>query len=81
MLGDVGVGAGEQDAVVGEVGQRGPLRPVTRQLPSSACTARVRQRREVAAGGRLAEQLAPQVVSAQQPPEVTRPLVLAAVVG
>ena len=66
----VRVGASEQDAVAGELRQRGPdLLAVEHVLVAVAHRAR-RERREVAAGFRLAEQLAPDLGAVEQAGEV-----------
>ena len=79
MLGHVGIGAGDEDAEVGVVRLRRPhLLPVDDPLvavehgPGG-------QGGQVAAGARLAEQLAPQLVAPQQRPEVALLLLAAAV--
>ena len=80
VLGPVRVGAGEQDAVVGDVRERRPDllavdHPVVAVADGAWCAAPARSR----ARRRLAEQLAPDVVGAQQPGEVALLLVVAAV--
>ena len=79
MLRRVGVRAREQDREVAQVRVRRPdLLPVDDELVAVALGAR-REVREVAPRGRLAEQLAPRLVGAQQRPQVPRPLRVAAV--
>jgi hypothetical protein len=71
VLGHIGVGASQQDAVVGVLAERGPdLLAVDDPLVAVALGAGA-QRREVAAGTGFAEQLAPQMVAAQHRAEET----------
>ena len=72
-FGLIGVGAGEQDAPVAEVGAGRPhLLPVDDPLVAVA-HGTGRQPREVGAGAGLAEQLAPDLVAAQHRRQVALP--------
>ena len=74
VLRRVGIRAREQDREVAQVRVRRPhLLPVHDELVAVALGTR-REVGEVAARDRLAEQLAPHLVGAQQRPEVARPL-------
>jgi hypothetical protein len=75
----IGVGAGEQDPVVGELGEAVPhLLPVDDVLVAVEHRARA-QRREVRAGAGLAVELAPQLVAAEDRVDVLLLLLLGAV--
>ena len=75
----VGIGAREQHAEVGEMRPGGPdLLPVDDPTITVALGPRC-ERRQVAAGARLAEQLAPQLVVADDRRQEPQPLLLAAV--
>jgi hypothetical protein len=78
-LGSLRVGAGEQDAVVRDVRQRRPDLLAVDHPVVAVPDGGGAQRRQVGAGRRLAEQLAPDVVGPQQAGEVPLPLVVAAV--
>ena len=68
VLGDVGVGAGDGDAPGGEVRARRPdLLPVDHPLVAVADRPR-REPGEVGAGARLGEELAAELVGAQERP-------------
>jgi hypothetical protein len=72
----VGVGAGEQVADVGVLAVGGPdLLPVDDEVVTVAHRSRL-QRRQVTAGSRLAEQLAPDVLAGADSGQVARALLL-----
>ena len=80
VLGHVGVGAREQQAVGGELGVGGPH--LLSGQPPAAVVLQARSGlhgREVRAGGGLGEQLAPDLVAVEHRPEVAQLLLVGAV--
>ncbi len=72
------IGAGEQDPVLGDVGERRPDLLAVHDVLVAVALGAGRQRREVAAGARLAEQLAPELGAGEDPGEVAVLLLLGA---
>ena len=78
-LRDVGIGAREQHAEVGEVRPRGPHLLAGHEPVVAVALGARRERREVGAGARLAEQLAPHLFVAHDRRQEAQPLLLGAV--
>ncbi len=72
------IGAREQDPVLGDVGERRPDLLAVDDVFVAVALGAGRQRREVAAGGGLAEQLAPELGAGEDPGEVAILLLLGA---